>query len=57
MLGSRVRAPGGARKEFRNELLFLLSAHSEHLKLPQRIEKFIRIHRNVGKSVGKIILN
>ena len=23
MLGSRVRAPGGARKEFRNELLFL----------------------------------
>ena len=34
MLGSRVRAPGGAlEKEFRNELLFLLSAHSEHLNL------------------------
>ncbi len=41
MLGSRVRAPGGARKEFRNELLFLLSAHSEHLNLPQCIEKFM----------------
>ena len=37
--------------------LFLLSAHSEHLKLLQCIGKFIRIHKNVGKSVGKIILN
>ena len=37
--------------------LLLDSAHSEHLKLLQCIGKFIRIHKNVGKSVGKIILN
>ena len=57
LVKNHTMLPGGARKEFRNELLFLLSAHSEHLKLLQCIEKFIGIHINVGKSVGKIIIN
>ena len=56
-VGVQGSSPWGSTKEFRNELLFLLSAHSEHLKLLQCIGKFIRIHKNVGKSVGKIILN
>ena len=36
--------------------LFLLLAHFGHSNLLQCIAKFIIIHKNVGKSVGKMIL-
>ena len=42
MLGSRVRAPEGARKEFRNELLFCYMSENEHFGLKWGIGEFIR---------------